>query len=1020
MESIDLDKRDQEALYEQLTELAASYTPEWHFDRKNPDAGSVIALIYAGQMAENIKKLNQVLDKYQVEFVNMLGVSLEPAKPACAMVVVDMVDHVLDGVPVKKGTQLLGDSPKQDGEERIVFETLQNVYVTGSRLCYAYMTDEDSGKIIPVFGKLVEEKVNLPGAQQETEETEDDDEAFGTNGRGVGDIPSFTMFSNDAQGIDKNQLFIYHSNIFDIERENIYIRLAGNQKLIEKIATGEYVFYYFSPKGKEQVEHVETLDDMIILSKEKVNQKVTEHGRDYSVLLLESKQKQPENVEITGIELSSSGIPKAPVYVSDGISEGEVSEFRPFGETLSLYQEFYIGEGYYFNKPGALVTMDFDLSFDSHYVSPNLLKEEENLKIIKRKPRFVFTETDVDCYVDEISIEYYNGIGWKRLRCREEYAQMFAKGTGGRMKLSFICPEDWAPSSVSGYNERCIRLQILRSENCYMQPCTHHYPIMRNFRISYTYENRFVKPELLRRISGNKKEDLTDQMIAGEPVTIFTRSYYSGRSLFLGFDKRFESGPISLLFRFQDNPNFQGMKIKVEYLSKSGFKRLKVLDHTLGLKNTGTIVFMPPEDMSLEELEGRKCFWLRISDCRYEESRLKKQEILPKISSINLNAIECYNIETLPVEDYFIDESVPNMEFDLSGSNIMSVDVWVNEKGEFTDETMKRMLTEQPQNIMVERNFMGDIEQFFVKWTEVKNFATSKRGDRHFILDRLNNRLIFGDGIRVKIPKVVKDVSFRVQIKKCNGSDGNLPAFSINRSLSNMLFVENMYNPIPAFGGSDIENMESALRRGSNIISGRNRLVTLADYEAEVLSYSDNIDKVKCMVGQSIDGRKDDRIISIVVLMKDFLDGSNSFIKIRDEFKVHLAEHCELTVDPEDIEIVEPVFVEVSVDVWAQIMDWDESFEIQERLREKLDDFLNPITDETHIGWKIGELPRKSQIAMQLGTLKSKAIIKRTVLTGKYEDANGVHERELSELADMPYVVCKNGVHRIHLSTDSV
>lgn len=1017
MESIDLDKREQEALYDQITQLAAAYTPEWHFDRKNPDAGSVIALIFANQMAENIRKFNQVLDKYQVEFVNMLGVSLEPAKPACAMVVVNMVDHVLDGVPVKKGTKLLGSSPEEDGEAGIVFETLQNVYVTGSRLCYAYMTDEDTGKILPVYGKLLEEKIKLP--EEEAEETEEEEE-YGANGRGIGEIPPFVMFSNQGKGIEKNQLLIYHSNIFDIENENIYIRFCKNRELIEKIAAGEYVFYYFTEKGKERVEQVETLEDVVILNKEKKNRKLTENGREYSVLMLESKRTQPENLEIAGIELSSSGIEKPPVYVSDGITESDVSQFCPFGETLSLYQECYIGGGDYFHKPDALVSIEFDLSFEAHYISPNRYREEENLKIIKRKPRYVITETDVDCYADEISIEYYNGIGWKRLRCREEYAQIFAKGNAGRMNLSFLCPADWEPSSVGGYQERCIRIQLLRSENCYLQPCTHHYPVIRNFKLRYTYENRFVKPELLRRQNGNRKEDLTDRMLAGEPVTIFTRSYYSERSLFLGFDKRFESGPISLLFRFQDNPNFQGMKIKVEYLSKAGFKQLKVLDHTQGLKNTGTIVFMPPEDMSLEELEGRKCFWLRISDCRYQESRLKTQEILPRVQAIHLNAIECYNIETLPMEDYFIDEAVPNMEFDLPANNIMSIDLWVNEKGEYTEDAMKRMLAGQPQNIIVERNFLGDVEQFFVKWTEVKNFANSKAQDRHYILDRLNNKLIFGNGIRVKIPKVVKDTAFRVQIKKCNGSEGNLPAYSINRALSNMLFVEDMYNPIPAFGGSDIENMESALHRGANIISGRNRLVTLADYEVEVLSYSDNIDKVKCMVGQSIDGRKDDRIISIVVLMKDFLNGSDSFIRIRDEFKEHLAKKCELTVDPEDIEIVEPVFVEVSVDVWAQIMDWDESFEIQERLREKLDDFLNPITDETHAGWNIGELPRKSQIAMQLGTLKSKAIIKRTVLTGKYEDAAGVHERELSEFADMPYIVCKNGTHRIHLSTDSV
>jgi len=67
---------------ERIGELAASYAPEWHFDREDPDIGSVIAKLFAGQMEENIGHCNQVLDRYHREFVNFLGLSLLPAKPA--------------------------------------------------------------------------------------------------------------------------------------------------------------------------------------------------------------------------------------------------------------------------------------------------------------------------------------------------------------------------------------------------------------------------------------------------------------------------------------------------------------------------------------------------------------------------------------------------------------------------------------------------------------------------------------------------------------------------------------------------------------------------------------------------------------------------------------------------------------------------------------------------------------------------------------------------------------------------
>ena len=39
-----------EDIENRIEELRKSYTPEWKFDRDNPDAGSVIAQIYAREM----------------------------------------------------------------------------------------------------------------------------------------------------------------------------------------------------------------------------------------------------------------------------------------------------------------------------------------------------------------------------------------------------------------------------------------------------------------------------------------------------------------------------------------------------------------------------------------------------------------------------------------------------------------------------------------------------------------------------------------------------------------------------------------------------------------------------------------------------------------------------------------------------------------------------------------------------------------------------------------------------------
>lgn len=45
-----------EKLLEEIQRLAASYLPEWRFRTDDADIGSVIALIFAGQMEDVIKQ----------------------------------------------------------------------------------------------------------------------------------------------------------------------------------------------------------------------------------------------------------------------------------------------------------------------------------------------------------------------------------------------------------------------------------------------------------------------------------------------------------------------------------------------------------------------------------------------------------------------------------------------------------------------------------------------------------------------------------------------------------------------------------------------------------------------------------------------------------------------------------------------------------------------------------------------------------------------------------------------------
>ena len=102
-----IDRRTAGDIEDRIEELASSYVPEWHFDREHPDIGSVIGKLFAGQMEGNIGRYNQVLSRYHTEFINLLGISLLPAKPAEATVLLRLVQDTggggVQGHPVPCG-----------------------------------------------------------------------------------------------------------------------------------------------------------------------------------------------------------------------------------------------------------------------------------------------------------------------------------------------------------------------------------------------------------------------------------------------------------------------------------------------------------------------------------------------------------------------------------------------------------------------------------------------------------------------------------------------------------------------------------------------------------------------------------------------------------------------------------------------------------------------------------------------------------------------------------------------------
>ena len=998
-----IDGRTLQDIENRIEQLAKSYVPEWSYSKNHPDIGSVIAILFAGQIEENVEQYNQVFERYHTEFVNMLNLSLQPAKSACAVVILNLIQDTVPGTTVLKGTKLLSE-----GEPTQTFETSHNLYVTNSRLRYAFMTQARDGRILPLLGDIKPPKTydffssEITDNQEETENENTDEE-----------MEPFYLFDEKRQGIQQNVCMLYHSSALDMEDNTLYLTCKGGHKLVQGIAENRYCLQYVTQDGLVPVEEVEVMPDgeTIVLHAKQKGKPVLLEQKEYGMLAILAKEPITENVEVETIYLSSQGEEETPEFVNNGTMDLNPLDFEPFGETLSLYKECYIGHQRFFDKPGAQVRLEFQVSYGEHREMLDAISIDEELKVIKRKPRTNVSNSIANCYAEEISLEYFNGIGWKKLPTIQEGRFVFKEAKGGNYFLEFVCPEDWQEVTVGGDRGRCLRMQLLRSDNCYFRPCTHHYPRIQNLTISYSYEGKRLLPERVREIVGTRQQEMTQKVINRTPFFVFQTGEYQEDALYLGFSKPMENGPVSILFQLEDGVRYDGMDCRFECSTSHGFHQMRVMDHTAGMSKSGIVLFLPPSDMAAQTIEGKRAYWIRITRINQKI----KVTNPPKVLSITLNAVEVRNIETRPEEEYFIDEVAANMVFNLGVPNILDVDLWVNELGRHAEETMLHLQEEMPEKVRLEKDVLGNITSFYVKWEEVEQFGNGHLA-REYILDRLNMQLLFGDGIHTEIPRRADDAAFRMVIRCCNGQAGNVEANSIQSTRDNLMFIESVDNPRGAFGGSNIESIDSALNRGANILSGRRRLVSLKDYEREILSYSDSIEQIHCVVGVNEKNEECRDRITFVLLLKDYLEGSYSFHNLSDELKQHLLEKCEMMIQPKDLCLVEPIFVSVSVDVWLKIKEMDDGFEVQNEYKDCLERYLDAVAREREMGWKIGTLPEKSQIRRKLNSLKAKAKVQRVAVTVSYTDAEGYHEMDLDDVKVSPFMIPKSGTHKIHLS----
>lgn len=120
-----LDDRTWQDIVDEAKALIPKYAPEWT-DHNPSDLGITLIELFAWIVESMIYRLNKVPDKNFIEFLNLLGVTRDPATPASTF----LSYRLSSGMPptmVPKGSQ--ASTQQTEEEEAIIFETDQDLRV---------------------------------------------------------------------------------------------------------------------------------------------------------------------------------------------------------------------------------------------------------------------------------------------------------------------------------------------------------------------------------------------------------------------------------------------------------------------------------------------------------------------------------------------------------------------------------------------------------------------------------------------------------------------------------------------------------------------------------------------------------------------------------------------------------------------------------------------------------------------------------------------------------------------------
>lgn len=1007
-----IDKRTTEDLYKQLERMIPTYTPEWRFNRADPDPGTALFMIFADMFQETVDRLNKVPTKNYLAFLNMLNVELNSVVPAVGYAQFKTSRGATAKVHIPSGTKLYADNPDAGGS-RVIFETRRSFYATPARIKSIYNVNPQKDAITQVYSS----------------DGEPDENSTPTDRR----IPLFnTDLSVNLQehsfqvseGILNN---ITHPCVITVKPLNT----RNSQFLdntIQKLANPELVQWFFpTEKGWKEFDRMEGKDGAILLYKDgnERMEPITGVPGDGEEVYISCRAKKIDGLKqiaadriLVGARWNDgvlTGIPPELLYANDIPLDAGIR--HPFGDRFSQYDCFYIKSDEVFTKKGAEITLELDLDFVQKDFGIELPELDESLKLKYIMEKRLFKKPEKkSIIIERVLAEYWNGFGWVYLQNDSLNSEFFA-GEKGKRILKFILPEDCSKVVVNSLEGYWIRFRIIDIQNNYSSNGVYHSPWLLSAVLKYDHKDqcRFVEKAICR--NNGAQTPIIDMTGGVEiPLMLFEPLPVQRNSVYICF----EGNPVGIpiLFYF---PVLTGTEARVSeqtwhiYSKSRGLEDwhpLRIYDRTDGFSKSGSIAVESNGDNASTDFFGVNGYWLKI------ECEDLNPERTPLVDGIFLNTVEIIQQESHKDERFTLDPNDMEHSIQLTYFPVIEEEVWVNEHGHIHEEDYQWRLIHCPEDIRDVYDTEGGLAERWIRWKRVDNFLESSKTDRHYSLDPYRGIITFGDDTSGRRVAEGDGENILVNYSTGGGTMGNLPEGGISNLLDSIAYIEGVRNIKQTCGGCDRQEIKDAAALGPAVLKNRGRAVTVQDFEKLILYHIGDVKKVKCISNMNQSGEIEYGAITIVAMCNDYRDRHYNIDLCSEVRRFLLDKSYVYTSHHGKIFVVPPSLLQVNVECDVIIEHMEKAGEIENRIKEEITSYLDPFIGADGRGWAIGQLPRPAHFYTSIKKIPGIKYIRRINLDGCI-DWNGVLKYyALDRPVSIPFVVPVNGKHKVVLSTD--